>query len=692
MELVLDVENTVTHRGGKMHLDPFEASNKLVQVGVQEVVSGKQAIYNFDHVEANDYDGSQAKALQDYLDRTTLLILHNGQHDMPWLWESGFKYDGLIYDTMLAEYVLMRGNHIEMTYTGAFKKKSLALGECAIRRKLDFQKDDTLKKYFKDGYNTNEIPLKELTYYLQCDLSTTRALYLDIESDYAQPESESLRNIRDITFKVCLSLSRMYSSGIKVDLKALEEVRKQFEEEKAEIEGRLGIKVRNLMGDTPINLNSPAQMSEVVYSRRPINKKGWVELFDPVMSERDYKLKVNGNSTMIRKTIAFTCPDCKGEGSVYRIKKDGTKFARPNKCKPCEARGYQLKKTNQMAGLGFMPPSKKWVSANGFSTGKDNLDTLMGTARANGMDSALDFLGDLKRLSAISSYLSSFVEGISVFTKEDGFLHVGLTQHITSTGRFSGRNPNMQNMPRGGTFPVKKVFVSRWEGGYVMEADFAQLEFRVAAFLSQDYKAMKEIATGFDVHSYTARIITEAGQPTSRQDAKAHTFAPLFGATGYGRSPSEAAYYKHFIKKYTGIAAWHKRLGDEAIRFQKITNVGGRQYAFPNTERRSNGMPTNFTMIKNYPVQGFATGDCVPVVLLELEDRLMSMRSKVVNSVHDSMVIDIHPYEKDQVIEIINTLNMDLNEIIYKYYKVKMNVPLLLEAKIGPNWLDTKDV
>ena len=692
MELVLDVENTVTHRGGKMHLDPFEASNKLVQVGIQEVRSGKQDIYNFDHLEANDSEGHQAKALQSKLDDTTVLIVHNGQHDMPWLWESGFTYTGDIYDTMLGEYVLMRGNHIEMTSTGSFKKKSLSLGECAIRRKLDCQKDDTLKKYFKEGYNTNEIPLKELTYYLECDLSTTRDLYIDQLGDYAKPESESLINIRDITFKVCLCLSRMYSSGIKVDLKALEEVRKQFQEEKADIEGRLGIKVRNLMGDTPINLNSPAQMSEVVYSRRPINKKGWVELFDPVMSERDYKLKVNGNSTMIRKTTAFTCPECKGEGSVHRIKKDGTKFARPNKCKPCEARGYQLKKTNQMAGLGFMPPSKKWVSANGFSTGKDNLDTLMGTARANGMDSALDFLGDLKRLSAISSYLSSFVEGISVFTKEDGFLHVALTQHITSTGRFSGRNPNMQNMPRGGTFPVKKVFVSRWEGGYVMEADFAQLEFRVAAFLSQDYTAMKEIATGFDVHSYTARIITEAGQPTSRQDAKAHTFAPLFGATGYGRSPSEAAYYKHFIKKYKGIAAWHKKLGDEAIRFQKITNVGGRQYAFPNTERRSNGMPTNFTMIKNYPVQGFATGDCVPVVLLELEDRLMPMRSKVVNSVHDSMVIDIHPYEKDQVIAIINTLNMDLNDIIYDYYKVKMNVPLLLEAKIGPNWLDTIDV
>lgn len=692
MELVLDVENTVTHRGGKMHLDPFEASNKLVQVGIQEVRSGKQDIYNFDHLEANDSEGHQAKALQSKLDDTTVLIVHNGQHDMPWLWESGFTYTGDIYDTMLGEYVLMRGNHIEMTYTGAFKKKSLSLGECAIRRKLDCQKDDTLKRYFKEGYNTNEIPLKELTYYLECDLSTTRDLYIDQLSDYAKPESESLINIRDITFKVCLCLSRMYSSGIKVDLDALDSVRKEFEKEKVDIEGRLQTKVRKLMGDTPINLNSPAQMSEVVYSKRVNNKKEWVILFEHTKTDKEYRDAVNANSTQVRRTTAFTCPDCNGIGSVHRIKKDGTKFARANKCKPCEARGYQLKKTNELAGLGFMPPSKQWVSANGFSTGKDNLDKLMSTAKSNGMDSAVDFLGDLKRLSAISSYLSSFVEGISVYTKHDGVLHVALTQHITSTGRFSGRNPNMQNMPRGGTFPVKKVFVSRWDGGKIMEADFAQLEFRVAAFLSQDYTAMKEIATGFDVHSYTARIITEAGQPTSRQDAKAHTFAPLFGATGYGRSPSEASYYKHFIKKYTGIAAWHKKLGDEAIRLQKITTASGRQYAFPNTWRQKNGNPTNFTRIKNYPVQGFATGDVVPVVLLEIDSRLKDLQSCLVNSVHDSAVIDIHPNEEKEVLSVISDINENLDLIIHKYYGVEMNVPLLLEAKVGPNWLDTKDV
>ena len=302
------------------------------------------------------------------------------------------------------------------------------------------------------------------------------------------------------------------------------------------------------------------------------------------------------------------------------------------------------------------------------------------------------FLADLRRLNAITSYLNNFVGGISLFTKPDDLLHVDLSQTTAATGRFSGRNPNMQNMPRGNTFPIKKVFVSRFDGGYVMEADFAQLEFRTAAFLAQDETAMQEIATGFDVHSYTAQVITDAGQPTTRQEAKEHTFAPLFGATGYGRPKAVAAYYEHFTEKYKGVAKWHKKLAKEAVNLLKITNVSGRQYAFPDCKRRENGSVSHMTNIKNYPVQGFATGDVVPVVLMEIEERLKGLQSCLVNTVHDSAVIDIHPDEKEYVIAMINTLNDDLNRIIEEAYGVEMNVPLLLEAKIGPNWLDTKDV
>ena len=150
MRLVLDVENTTQMRNGKLHLDPYEEGNFLVQVGMQNADKPEETfIVNIDHLEAKDTSGAGRKLTQDILDMTTLLIMHNAQHDLMWLWECGFRYDGAIYDTMLAEYILLRG-----------QKDSLSLDGCAQRRQLTSQKDDTLKKYFKEGYNTNEIPLK----------------------------------------------------------------------------------------------------------------------------------------------------------------------------------------------------------------------------------------------------------------------------------------------------------------------------------------------------------------------------------------------------------------------------------------------------------------------------------------------------------------------------------------------------
>ena len=682
MRLVLDVENSVTWRDGKIFNDPFEPTNTLTQVGMVNADNHEELhIVNLDHNEAKDTSGAGRALIQSVLDMTTLLIMHNARHDLMWLWESGFTYDGPIYDTMLAEYLLLRG-----------QKDAISLSACAIRRNLAEQKEDYLSTCIKKGINTNETDLSKLSLYLRADLLTTSELFHSIEADYATPESKSLHTVREVTFDTCKTLTRMYMSGIRVDLEELERVREQFEDERSELETRLQSKVRELMGDTPINIGSPEQMSQVVFSVRMNNKKEWADLFDFTKDSAEFRSAVKSNSHPIYRTKAFTCPTCEGEGKTYKTKKDGTRFAKPNKCKDCDARGFQLTHTDQIAGLRFSAPNKKWVSANGFSTSKDKLQLLIGTAKTHNKHEAVSFLQDYLRFSAISSYLSTFVDGIGIYSKDDGFLHATLTQSVTATGRFSGKEPNMQNMPRGGTFPVKRVFVSRWKGGQICEADFAQLEFRTAAYLAQDEIAMEEINTGFDVHSYTAKVISDAGQPTTRQQAKEHTFAPLFGATGYGRSKAEEAYYIQFIDKYKGIAAWHKNLGEEAMRFNKITNVSGRQYAFPDISRRSNGSVTHFTMIKNYPVQGFATGDVVPVVLNEMYKRLEPMQSCLVNTVHDSTVIDIHPDEVDQVLGMVNDMNEGLTDLVESVYGIRMNVPLLLEAKIGPNWLDTVDV
>ncbi len=679
MKLTLDVENTVTKRDGKTHLDPFEPDNSLTMVGMLSD-TGEECIATFDHsdVPADAYGHTM---VQEYLDKATILIMHNAAHDLLWLWESGFKYDGPVFDTMLAEYVMQRG-----------QKEPLSLEACAERYELDTKKQDTLKEYFAKGYSTRDIPWQELVTYLSADLHATQQLSDKLMLRLNSKEDSGLRGTVDLTNEVAVCLSRIYQRGFSVDIAKLDEVRQEFEQEKRQLIDSLQKHVRTLMGDTPINLNSPEQLSWVVYGRKVLDKQYWGNAIDPYMSEPDFRSLIAGGTERLYKTKATQCRECNGSGQVRKVKKDGTPFARTNKCTSCGGAGYHLVAGKELAGLKFKPPSAKWASANGFSTSKQNLETLEGAARAKGMDDAVDFLSKVRRLSAVDTYLSSFVDGIRMHTKQDGKLHVRLTQHMTATGRFSGRDPNMQNMPRGGTFPVKKVFVSRFNGGKIMEADFAQLEFRAAAYLSQDGVAIEEVSTGFDVHSYTAEVITDAGQPTDRQTAKAHTFAPLYGATGFGRTPAEAEYYTHFTQKYQGVADWHSRLAKEAIATGKITTPSGREFAFPDVRRNSRGRVSNFTQIKNYPVQSFATADIVPLALLHIDKLLDGMQSCVVNTVHDSIVIDIHPDEERRVINIIEETNRVLPDLITLRWGLVFNVPLELEAKIGPNWLDTYDV
>ena len=137
-----------------------------MQVGVQNVDNIDEThLFTLNHKEAQDVGGTKAKNIQTVLDNTTLLIMHNAQHDLMWLWESGFIYDGAVFDTMLNAYVVQRG-----------QKQPLSLEACAERYQLDTKKQDTLKEYFKKGYSTKDIPYDELATYLSADLHATQQL------------------------------------------------------------------------------------------------------------------------------------------------------------------------------------------------------------------------------------------------------------------------------------------------------------------------------------------------------------------------------------------------------------------------------------------------------------------------------------------------------------------------------------
>ena len=176
---------------------------------------------------------------------------------------------------------------------------------------------------------------------------------------------------------------------------------------------------------------------------------------------------------------------------------------------------------------------------------------------------------------------------------------------------------------------------------------------------------MKEIEDGFDVHSYTASVISDAGEKISRQEAKAHTFAPLYGATGFGRTT--AHFQLHIInssmKSTKEIALWHSKLAKEALATGKIATPSGREFAFPDVRKNAYGKVSHFTQIKNYPVQSFATADIVPLILLEIDSKLKNLESCIVNTVHDSIVIDVHPNETE-VLFIIKTINAIITDLV----------------------------
>tara|TARA_R110000765_G_scaffold129720_3_gene228053 strand:+ start:43 stop:1281 length:1239 start_codon:yes stop_codon:yes gene_type:complete len=410
------------------------------------------------------------------------------------------------------------------------------------------------------------------------------------------------------------------------------------------------------------------------------------------MKKTAFSAAVTTNSDIVYKTTAIQCRDCFGRGFNIAVKKDGTVGKAKRICRTCNRVGILYIDSKAIAGLRFSAPSASWVANHGFSTSKVNLEILENSARQKGLSDAQSFLHKVRRLSALDTYISSFVEGITNFMKSDGRLHVRLVQHRTATGRLASDSPNLQNMPRGGTFPIKKVFRSRWLEGSIIEADFAQLEFRAAAFLGDDEIAKEEIDTGFDVHSYTAEIISKYGQATTRQEAKAHTFAPLFGATGFGRTAAEAAYYKLFTKKYYGIASWHGKLANEVMSTGMVTTPTGRQFKFPDVKRKEGGTITHFTAVKNYPVQSIST-DIVQTALLLVECvmRDKKLNSIIVNSVHDSIVVDVYPKEEQLVRECITIAEQKLRTVFFSNFKVNFSVPLIIDCKMGKNWMELNE-
>lgn len=313
------------------------------------------------------------------------------------------------------------------------------------------------------------------------------------------------------------------------------------------------------------------------------------------------------------------------------------------------------------------------------------------------------FLELYKRRNKLDALLTKNLMFFYHVVKEHGGVFYGVfNQGFTQTHRLSssGRKvfvkalkkalgAQLQNLPR----QYKYLFTAYDPDYYVGEADGAQLEFRVAAEMGHDEVATREIIEGADIHSYTSEVLIKAGHPDfigksvkeGRQGAKAHTFAPMYG--GNGKLPAEKEYSKFFKNKYSGIAGTQRDWCLEVLDRGYQINPYGMRFYWPGTRMSKSGYIDNTTSISNYSVQGFATGEIIPIALIHFWHRTRGLPIIIWNTIHDSIASRFHK-DVEEVYKLLSKhcLTTDVYNFLREVYKYDFQVPLGVGVKIAKNW------
>jgi len=313
---------------------------------------------------------------------------------------------------------------------------------------------------------------------------------------------------------------------------------------------------------------------------------------------------------------------------------------------------------------------------------KTDAETLRGLrATTERQKRFVSLYGSQSKLSKqVSTYLNKFLDAVE---NNRGHLYGKFNQAVTQTHRLSSSGPNFQNFDR----TLKPLFTTRNRDWLLGERDEAQLEFRVAAFLGRDEQAVRDIQDGFDVHTFTARIIYD-GDITKdvRTAAKAHTFKPLFG--GVSGTTRERAYYQAFREKYSSITETQDGWVDKAISDGTYLNSTGLMFHH-NVKVTQSGYVEGNTNVRNYPIQYLATGEIVPIGCIYMwhEMKARQMQSIMVNTVHDSVITEEHPDESEELTTLAEkAFGEDVIQYLNKVYGIDFDVPLELDTETYTHW------
>lgn len=289
---------------------------------------------------------------------------------------------------------------------------------------------------------------------------------------------------------------------------------------------------------------------------------------------------------------------------------------------------------------------------------------------------------------------STYVVGMKEFIYPDEKVHTIFQQAITTTGRLSSVEPNLQNIPirtlEGHL--IRKMFIPTNPNNKLYSADYSQIELRVLAHMANVKKLKEAFISGEDIHSKTAKEVFHKDDitPEDRRRAKAVNFGIVYGISAFGLAQDlniTNALASKYIKEYYEAYPEIEKFMNDTVEFCKETGyvktMKNRIRYIP--EINSNiYMQREFAkrMAMNAPIQGSAA-DIIKIAMIKVDKALDDnhLRSKMLVQVHDELVFEVYEGEEEKLKQIVRE-NME--------NAVKLDVPLIVDDSFGKNWYEVK--
>ena len=295
----------------------------------------------------------------------------------------------------------------------------------------------------------------------------------------------------------------------------------------------------------------------------------------------------------------------------------------------------------------------------------------------------------------LTKLYSTYIEGLINSIHDDGKIHTIYTQTLTRTGRLSSIEPNLQNIPIRNEYGrlIRKAFIPSRDS-IIVSADYSQIELRIFSCMANIESLKDAFLNNVDVHTKTAsdlfKVPIEGVTKDMRRTAKAVNFGILYGISGFGLSEnlnidtkSASKFIEDYNNMYPGIKDYKEKCISEARNQGYVKTMFGRIRTIEDINNKNYMIRSAAERIAlNTPIQG-TSADIIKIAMVKLynEFNKNNLKSKILVTVHDELVIDTKKEEYDIVCKLLH----DIMEGV-----VKLDVPLLIEISSGNDWYEAK--